>query len=120
MNYFSAACRGSALPVRLLRRATAVFAFFAVVGSVMAQGTGSLTGSVTSDATRNALQGAVVTLPSLNRTVLTDESGRFLLADVPPGVVEIVVSYAGFSDTRQQINVSATGATNVDIPMKSS
>src|SRR5688572_2919062 len=120
MNYFSAACRGSALPVRLLRRATAVFAFFAVVGSVMAQGTGSLTGSVTSEATRNALQGAIVTIPSLNRTVLTDESGRFLLADVPAGMVELVVSYAGFNDTRQQINVSATGATNVDVPMKSS
>src|SRR5687767_15963781 len=116
MNYLSAVSRGSALPVRLLRFATSLFALIAAaVGSVVAQGTGSLTGSVTSDATRNALQGAVVTIPSLNRTVLTDESGRFLLADVPAGMVELLVSYAGFNDTRQQINVSATGATNVDV-----
>ena len=99
MNYFGAASHSSALPVRLLRFATSLLAFFAVgFASVAAEGTGSLTGSVTSNATQNALQGAVVAIPSLNRAVITDESGRFVLTNVPVGMVELVVSYAGFND----------------------
>ena len=120
MNYLSAS-RSPALFGRLLRAATCLFAGFALfAGSLHAQASGSVAGSVTSTATRNALQGATVTIPSLNRTVLTDEAGRFLITNVPPGPVELVVSYTGFSDSRQQVNVGANSASQVDIQMKSS
>ena len=35
-------------------------------------------------------------------------------------MVDVVVSYAGFIDARQQVSVGSSGAANVEIPMKSS
>ncbi len=121
MNYLSVALRGSALPARLLRFATSLFAGLALVaGSLYAQATGSVSGSVTSTATRNGLQGAVVTIPKLNRSVLTDEAGRFLIADVPAGAVEVVATYSGFTEGRQQVNVGGSGPALVDLQLKTS
>ena len=106
---------------RLLRHATSLFAALALgVGALHAQASGSISGSVTSSATRNALQGATVTIPSLNRTVLTDEAGHFLIQGVPPGVVDVVIGYSGFQDARQQVNVGAGATAQVDLQLKSS
>ena len=119
MNYLSAS-RSPALSARLLRVATSLFASLALLaGSLHAQATGSVAGSVTSTATRNALQGATVTIPSLNRTVLTDESGQFLIPNVPAGTVDLVVSYSGFTDVRQQVMVGGGTATQVDLQLRS-
>jgi iron complex outermembrane recepter protein len=120
MNYPSAT-RGSAYSVRLLRFATSLFATLALFcGAAMAQGTGTVSGAVTSAATRNALQGAAVTIPSLNRTVFTDEAGRFTIPGVPAGVVEVLVGYAGFNEGRQQVSVAGGGVAQVDLQLKSS
>ncbi len=117
MNYLSAAPRGSALSSRLLRLATSLFAGLALAaGSLYAQATGSISGAVTSTATRNALQGATVTAGG--KTVLTDEAGRFLITGVPSGSTEVVVSYSGFTDGRQQVSVGGGAAAQVDVQLK--
>jgi iron complex outermembrane recepter protein len=118
MNYTSVS-----LPTRLLRAATSLFVSLtlaAVSARAADAGTGSIAGSITSTATRNALQGAVVTIPSLNRSVLADEAGRFLITDVPAGTVEVIVSYTGFNEERQRVNVAAGAPTQLDLQMKSS
>src|SRR4051794_25365482 len=63
-------------------------------------GGGSITGMVTSSRTHNALKGATVTIPSINRTVITDDSGSFILQNLPPGPLEVVMSYSGFTEER--------------------
>lgn len=83
-------------------------------------GAGTIAGTVTSTATRNALQGAMVSIPKLNRTVFTDESGRFLIQGLPPGVVDLTVGYSGFNDARKQVNVGGGTTASVDIQMQSS
>src|SRR3954470_5624642 len=116
MNYLSAAV-SSALRVRLLRFATSLFACLALFGPALCAadaGSGSISGSVTSTATHNALQGAVVSIPKLNRSVFTDESGRFLIQGLPGGPQEVVVSYTGFSDAIQQVSVGGS-TTQLDI-----
>jgi len=119
MNYLSAALRSTALSTRLLRLATSLIAGLALAaGSLYAQATGSIAGSVTSTATGNALQGAVVSIPKLNRSVLTDESGRFLITEVPAGATEVVVSYTGFTEGRQQVSVGGGTAAQVDLQLK--
>lgn len=119
MNTLCAAFRGTALSSRLLRLATSLIAGLALAaGSLYAQATGSIAGSVTSTATAKALQGAVVSIPKLNRSVLTDESGRFLITEVPAGATEVVVSYTGFTDGRQQVSVSGGAAAQVDLQLK--
>jgi len=66
---------------------------------------GKITGTVSSKGTGNNLQGAVVSVPALNRTVITDNSGRFVLFDLPAGETEVVVSYSGFTDGKQTVTV---------------
>ena len=107
---------------RLARFATGLFAACALALTARAAdaGTGSIAGAISSSQTRNALQGATVTIPSLNRTVLTDESGRFLISNVPPGVAEVIVSYTGFEEARQQVNVTSGGLAQVELQLKSS
>ncbi|MBL9203435.1 MAG: TonB-dependent receptor [Opitutaceae bacterium] len=104
---------------RLLPHATSlVFVLVATlfVPALFAQETGTarISGAVTSKSSKNALQGAVVMVPSLNRSVLTDSSGNFSLRDLPAGALDVVVSYTGFADSTQRIvaesgkNVEAT------------
>jgi iron complex outermembrane recepter protein len=121
MNYLSAARCSHVLYSRLLRLATSLFACLLVTSvAALAQATGRVAGSVTSTSTRNALQGATVSIPSLNRTVLTDEAGQFLIPDVPAGVVEVVVNYTGFTEGRQQVSVASGSIARADLQLKSS
>lgn len=85
-----------------------------------AQGTGSVSGSVTSAQTRNALQGAIVAVQGTNRTVLTDEAGRYTISNVAPGTVTIEVSYSGFTTGTQQVAVAAGQAATADLALASS
>ena len=114
---------GHVLPCssRLLRLATSLFAALtlSLLPALAADG-GTITGSVTSSGTHNALQGAVVSIPSLNRSTFTDSAGQFVLPNVPAGVVDLTVSYSGFEESSQKVSVSAGGAANADVAMKSS
>ena len=104
---------------RLLRIATSLSALLALLMiPARAQGTGSLAGSVTSVSTRNALQGALVSIPALNRSEFTDSAGAFLLQALPPGPVELVISYSGFDDQRVTATVRSSEATRLDVEMK--
>lgn len=118
MNYLRPSARAHALS-RLLRHATSLFLLVAASALLRAaDGSGSVAGSVTSSKTRNALKGATVTVPSLNRTVLTDDSGAFILGGLPSGPVEIVVSYSGFDDERRSVTVSTGQPARLDLELK--
>jgi TonB-dependent receptor len=69
--------------------------------------TGSLSGTVTNAALRNALAGATVELPALQRSTLTDATGRYVFADVPAGTHEVVATYLGLDSGRATIAVIA-------------
>ncbi len=69
--------------------------------------TGVISGSVSNVATGNLLEGAVIELPQLRRTALTDNTGRYVLASLPPGTYEVVASYTGLDPVRQSVTISA-------------
>ncbi len=118
MNYLSASFRARP-PLGLLRLATSLFlAVFALAAGAFAQATGAITGAVTSADTRNALQGAIVAIPSLNRTEFTDSSGAFLISNLPAGNHEVVISYNGFAETRRTVSVRGGASTRADAEMK--
>ncbi len=73
-----------------------------------ADASGVVTGTVSNAATRNSLEGAKVEVPALNRSVLTDNTGRFTLAGLPSGNVELVVSYLGLDTKRETVSVSGS------------
>ncbi len=111
--------RGLSPLARLLRLATSLFLLAAAGTAAFAQGTGTITGSITSSATRNGLQGALVTVAGKNLSVFTDSAGAFTLSGVPAGTHELVVSYSGFTDARERVTVSGGQPARVDLALKS-
>ncbi len=105
--------RTSSLRVFLLC-AVASLSVACATSAVAADTLGQLTGTVVSKSSGNALQGARVTLPALNRTTLTDSTGRFVFIDVPAGPVDVTASYSGFTDTTQSVPAGA-GAVSVEL-----
>jgi iron complex outermembrane recepter protein len=80
---------------------------------------GTLTGSVSNTATRNLLEGARIELPQVGLSALTDNTGRFVLAGVPAGTHDIVVSYIGLDTERSQVVVAAGQRAMVDFELTS-
>jgi TonB-dependent receptor len=111
--------RGFVPLARLLRLATSLV-LLAAGAAALAQGTGTISGSITSSATRNGLQGALVTVAGKNLSTFTDNAGAFSLSGVPAGPQELIVSYSGFTDARQRVTVSANQPARVDLALKSS
>ncbi len=119
--------RLSFLPARLLRTTTSLLSLIAILVTLTpvvataqpAASRAQISGTVTSKSTGNALQGARVTVPALNRTTLTDNTGRFVLYDMPAQAVEVVISYEGFADARQSVDVSG-GPAALAVEMESS
>jgi TonB-dependent receptor len=77
------------------------------LSAVGAEATGTITGAVSNAATRNTLEGAAVTAPGLSVSVLTDNSGRFVILNVPPGTHELEVTYIGLDPIRRTVTVGA-------------
>jgi TonB-dependent receptor len=111
--------RGLASLARLLRIATClVLAAAAASPTAFAQSAGAVSGSVTSASTRNALQGAVVSIPALNRSEFTDSAGAFTFSNLPAGVIELVIGYTGFEESRRTITVRSGEAARLDADLK--
>ncbi|MBL9213730.1 MAG: TonB-dependent receptor [Opitutaceae bacterium] len=71
-----------------------------------AEAAGGVTGAVSNTATGNLLEGAKVEVPSLGLTVLTDNTGRYVMAGLPAGTHELVVTYTGLDTVRQSVVVA--------------
>ena len=110
--------------VRLRRLVVSFFAFLGLLSSASfaaeATATGNITGSIYSIASKNALQGATVSIPALNRTELTDNAGTYNFQGVPVGAQELVVNYSGFTDARERVIVSGGQTVRLDASLKSS
>ncbi|MBI5692286.1 MAG: TonB-dependent receptor [Verrucomicrobia bacterium] len=82
-------------------------------------GAGTLSGTVSNAATGDLLEGVRVSVPTLDRTVLTDHTGRFLLADVPAGTHAIVVTYTGLDSAREDVTILAGQTATRDFSLSS-
>jgi iron complex outermembrane recepter protein len=109
---------------RLLRSATslllALTAMLTAASAAEASASGTIAGSVTSSGTHNALQGALVSIPLLNRTAFTDSTGYFAISGVPAGAYDVVVSYSAFDESQQKVSVTAALVSSLTVEMKPS
>ena len=66
----------------------------------------SISGTVTNQATGQFLQDALVEIPQLNRTINTDELGRFSIRDLPLGSYQINISYIDLNPDIQSVTLT--------------
>ncbi len=80
-------------------------------------GTASLSGNIANLATGNLLEGARVEIPKLGLAALSDNTGRYVLAGLPAGTHEVVVTYIGLDPQRAVVAVAAgaAAARNFDL-----
>lgn len=77
----------------------------------------TLAGSVSNSATGNMLEGARVELPALNRSALTDNTGRYFFPNLPTGTHAVSVSYLGLDRVNVDVTVAggASAVRNFDL-----
>lgn len=84
-----------------------------------AQNTGRINGKVNDDKGQ-PMAGATVTLRETNASAATDNAGMFSFANVRTGRVTLIVSFVGYADAAQTVNVSSSGQTDVKISLSQS
>src|SRR4029450_285867 len=67
----------------------------------------------------NMLEGARIEVPKLAQTVLTDNTGRYVISNVPPGTYEGVATYIGLDSTKAEVNVAAGQRATRDFELTS-
>lgn len=91
--------------------------FFVFSVPALAQSTGRISGTITiGDSV--VLHDAEVRLVQLNRSVNSDNSGRFLFDSVPPGRYTIFAHKEGFADATQIVTVAADAEVTADFRLE--
>ncbi len=79
-----------------------------------AQSGKAVVSGIAKDPAGSPLQAARVELAPLKNQQTTDNQGQFRFIDVPPGAYTLTVSYVGFGNFTQPVNVSASQTLNLD------
>lgn len=82
-----------------------------------AQERGSVAGQVVNAETSQPLVGVQVTIAGTTLGSVTNQQGRFLIANVPTGVREVRATLVGFSQVSREVNVTAGAATSTDFQL---
>jgi len=80
---------------------------------------GAIIGTVSNASTGNLLEGAKVELPTLGLSALTDHTGQYSFANVPPGEHPIVAAFSGLDPTRLLVIVAAGRTAKRDFDLSS-
>ncbi|HKJ00874.1 MAG TPA: TonB-dependent receptor [Longimicrobiales bacterium] len=99
---------------KLLLSLTVLATLAALPGAGLAQEGGTIAGEVVASDSQRPLWGALIEIPSLGRTAITDARGRFLVLSVPYGSHTLHVSVIGYRQTTVEVTVgAATPALNI-------
>jgi hypothetical protein len=81
---------------------------------------GSVSGLVLADSTELPIAGAVLSVVGTNREVRSDATGRFLLASIPAGAIELRVRAIGFQMSTFSVTVRASVDLELDVMLSQS
>jgi hypothetical protein len=105
--------RGNGAIFQRVRR-TAIPVLLVLHASVLAA-QASITGVVREDSTGRPLAGAEVSVDALVRLTLTDENGRFVLRNLPPGPLLVRVRLLGYRAAERTERLVAGDALTLDV-----
>lgn len=95
---------------------TMAFVCLISAGTAFAQ-SGSLTGTVTDAQTGEPLVGANVYISELQKGSPTDVNGEYEITDIPVGTYEVRVSYIGYTETTQTVEITS-GTNELDFALQ--
>src|SRR5688572_24124150 len=90
---------------------------FLIAGFADAQSGGAIRGSVTLKSNGGGLHKAAVRIVQLGRVTDTREDGSYELADVPPGVYDVIVTMPAMDGASQLVTVQAGASATVDFAL---
>ncbi len=106
---------------RILLRLSALAAGAVLtVAARPAHAQGSISGLVVDDASGLAVTGAAVRIDRLQRSAVSDRSGRFLLTGIPAGSHALTSRYIGYAALTQNVTVTSGQIATVTFRLKSS
>ena len=85
---------------------------------VVAQGTGTVTGTVTRIDENSPLPSVSVTVKNTGLSTITGPDGRYTLRRVPEGPQTIVFKWLGYRPTEAETNVEPDGSVTVDVGLQ--
>ena len=104
----------------VFRRALlAVALLTASISFAQSSGTGVLTGRVYSSVTNEFVRNAEIQIVNSSQSTVSGNGGNFRIANLPEGVVEVVVSYAGYADIRSTATIRAGQTTSLELDFSS-
>ncbi|MEN8230300.1 MAG: DUF2012 domain-containing protein, partial [Bacteroidota bacterium] len=86
-------------------------------GSLLAQGTGTLTGVITDPQTEETMIGAHVIVVGTSFNTISDPDGKFLLTNLPAGNHTLKISYIGYEDKEVEITVTAGETVKLNLEL---
>jgi iron complex outermembrane recepter protein len=98
-------------------RVSGLWALFVAFPPVVLAQTGTIRGTVRS-AAGSPLHGARVSVRLPARVAITDQSGRYLLRELPTGHYEVIVSALGHRIARREVDVQANEGTALDVALE--
>lgn len=105
--------------VRAVALCGALLAVFALPAAAIAQTTGRISGRVQDGATGEPIAGASVRVEALDLEAITTDAGRFVLAGLPAGEVDLAVDHIGYQPLRLQgVAVRAGRAVDLAIALE--
>lgn len=78
---------------------------------------GTLTGYVTDYISGDPVQGAVVSVMGTNSAVLTDDDGRFIMDDLPPGRHLVNTDHLAFEERTDSVTIFGDETVDIEVRM---
>ena len=104
---------------RSFRTTVALALLTSLAGTAAAQGTGTISGTVRNSTDNSVISGAQVSIPGTAIGQITNDAGRYVLANVPAGTHTVAVRYIGYDPTgREGVIVTADRTVTVDFTMR--
>lgn len=106
-------------PMKQARWLLAIVSIFLFSNFSFGQLTQTIRGTVIDQLIKTPTAGATVSIPSLNRSVVTAEDGSFRFSNIPAGLINIQVTYIGYKDaTLENIIVNTGKEVVLTVPME--
>jgi TonB-linked SusC/RagA family outer membrane protein len=102
----------------MLRKLLTIATVCLISAGVSFAQSGSLSGTVTDANSGETLVGANVFISQISKGASTDANGQFEITDIPQGTYEVRISYIGYSEQSQSVDV-ASGDNTLDVSLES-